>query len=99
MTGVIKTMAIMWVVLNMQADTVRGWKSNALSSSAHAACVASSNWKTEIRLKSAFYSSSFPRDMLTMHIKRERELFCFWAAGHVEQFELPRESLEEQDEV
>lgn len=37
----------MWVVSNMQADMIRGWESDALSSSVHTACVASSNWKKQ----------------------------------------------------
>ena len=40
-----KMMVIMWVVFNMQADTKRGWKCDAFSSSAHTARVASSNGK------------------------------------------------------
>lgn len=56
----------------MQADMMRGWKSNAISSNAHTAWVASSNQKTGIHFKCAFYSKPFPQDMLIMHIKREK---------------------------
>ncbi len=38
MTGVIKTMVIMWVVSHMRADMVRGWKSNALKCSRGVRC-------------------------------------------------------------
>lgn len=91
----------MWVVSKMQSDMMGGWKSNtAQVLIRHVLPIATEKHKLISNLP--FIPAHSSRDMLIMNTKRDREgdrAILTVSKEPVKQFELPRQSLEEQDEI